>query len=220
MKFLTNFNSFVDYNFIFSHSFNFNATCNDNLVTRKCILTLFNELIIVLVKLENGFFDSFDYQKFWKTVALIVCFNSFHFSRLIYRIFIISMFSSIWLKKISVLLFISFLSMLIGFLKKFQRLAKQNKTKATSARSPVYFIVLMLISYCHFYVTNFQITNLCSIDVSFSVNNNIKGPSINVFFFFLNLILVFRITEGCLLRLGNIKKIICSHLKVVVILTI
>ena len=119
MKFLTNFNSFVDYNFIFSHSFNFNATCNDNLVRRKCILTLFNELIIVLVKLENGFFDSFDYQKFWKTVALIVCFNSFHFSRLIYRIFIISMFSSIWLKKISVLLFISFLSMLIGFLKKF-----------------------------------------------------------------------------------------------------
>ena len=56
MKFLTNFNSSVDYNFIFSNSFNFNATSNDNLVIPKCILTLYTELIIVLAKVKNGFF--------------------------------------------------------------------------------------------------------------------------------------------------------------------
>ena len=63
MKFLTNFNSCVDYKFIFSNSFNFNATWNDNLVMPKCILTLYTELIIVLVKVKNGFLDSYDYQK-------------------------------------------------------------------------------------------------------------------------------------------------------------
>ena len=59
-KFLTIFNSSVDYNFVFSHSFNFNANCDDNLVIPECILTLYTELITVLVKLKNVFFDNFD----------------------------------------------------------------------------------------------------------------------------------------------------------------
>ena len=139
-KFLTIFNSSVDYNFIFIHSFNFNVTCDDNLVISECILKLYTEFITVLVKLKSGFFDSFDYQKLWKTVTLMVCFNSFNFNRLIYRIFMVSMFSLIWLKKISVL-FISFLLMLICFLKKFLRLVKQNLLKIIIAWSPVYFIL-------------------------------------------------------------------------------
>ena len=98
-KFLTIFNTSVAYNFIFSHSFNFNATCNDNLVIPKCISPLYTELTIVLAKLKNVFLDNFSYQKLSKTVALMVCFNSFDFSQLIYRIFIIFMFSLIWLKK-------------------------------------------------------------------------------------------------------------------------
>ena len=117
-KFLTIFNSSVDYDFIF------NATCDDKIT--ECILTLYTELITVLVKLKNVFLDNFDYQKLLKTVALMFCFNSFNSSQLIYRIFIVSMFSLIWLKKISVLLFISFLLMLIDFLKKFWRFVKQN----------------------------------------------------------------------------------------------
>ena len=117
-KFLTIFNSSVDYDFIF------NATCDDKIT--ECILTLYTELITVLVKLKNVFLDNFDYQKLLKTVALMLCFNSFNSSQLIYRIFIVSMFSLIWLKKISVLLFISFLLMLIDFLKKFWRFVKQN----------------------------------------------------------------------------------------------
>ena len=97
-KFLTIFNTSVAYNF-FSHSLNFNATCDDNLVIPECISTLYTELIIVLAKLKNVFFDNFNYQKLWKTVALMVCFNSFDLSRLIYRMFIVFMFSLIWLKK-------------------------------------------------------------------------------------------------------------------------
>ena len=62
-KFLTIFKSYVDYNFVFSHSFKFYANFDDNFVTPECILTLYTELIIV-------------------------CFNSFIFSRQIYRIFI------------------------------------------------------------------------------------------------------------------------------------
>ena len=62
-KFLTIFNSTVDYNFIFSHSFNFNATCDHNLVIPECILTLYTELITVLAKLKNVFFDNSDYKK-------------------------------------------------------------------------------------------------------------------------------------------------------------
>ena len=90
------------------------------------------------------------------------------------------MFSLIWLKKILVLLFISFLLMLIDFLKKFWRFVKQNLLKIVIARSPVYFIVLMLILYYHFYVISCT-NNLCSVDVSVSVNSNINGPSINIF---------------------------------------
>ena len=67
-----------NYNFNFSHSFNYNATCDDNLVTPERILTLYTELIIFLVNLKNGFFDNFDY--FWKTVALMVCSDSFNLS--------------------------------------------------------------------------------------------------------------------------------------------
>ena len=70
--------------------------------------------------------------------------------------------------------------MLIGFLKKFWRLVKQNLLKIVITWEPVYFIVLMLISYNHFYVTNCA-NNLCSVDVSVSVNSNINGPSINIF---------------------------------------
>ena len=111
----------------------------------------------------------------------MVYFNSFDFSRQIYRIFIVSIFSLIGLKKISVLLFISFILMLIDFLKKSWRFVKQDLLKIVIARLPVYFIVLMLILYYNFYVTNCT-SNLYSVDVSvsLSVNNNITGPSINI----------------------------------------
>ena len=79
-NFLTIFNSSVDYNFVFSHSFNFYANFDDNLGIPECILTLSTELITVLFKLRNVFFDNFDYQKLWKTIALMICFNSFIFS--------------------------------------------------------------------------------------------------------------------------------------------
>ena len=179
-KFLTIFNSSVDYNFVFSHSFKFYANFDDNLVIPECILTLYTELITVLFKLRNVFFDNFDYQKLWKTIALMVCFNSFIFSRQIYRIFIVSISSLIWLKKIPVLLFISSLLMLIDSFRKFWRFVKRNLLKIVIARSPGYFIVLMLISYNHYYVNNCTNT-LCSVDVSVSFNSNINGPSINIF---------------------------------------
>ena len=92
------------------------------------------------------------------------------------------MFSLICLKKQKkpVLLFIRFPLMLTGSLKKFWRFKKQNLLKIIRAWSPVYFIVLILISYNR-YVTN--CTNiLCSADVSISVNININGPSINIFY--------------------------------------
>ena len=88
-KFLTIFNSSVDYNFVFSHSFKFYANFDDNLVIPECILTLYTELITVLFKLRNVFFDNFDYQRLWKTIVLMVCFNSFILSRQIYRIFLV-----------------------------------------------------------------------------------------------------------------------------------
>ena len=131
---------------MFSHSFNFDAICDNNLVTPKYISTLYTELSTVLAKLKKVFFDNFDYKKLWETIALMLCFDSFNFSRLLYRIFIDPMFSLIWLKKNSVLLFISFLLMVIGFLKKFWRLKKQILLKMVIARSPVYFMALMLIS--------------------------------------------------------------------------
>ena len=79
-KFFTIFNSSVDYNFVFSRIFKFYANFDDNLVIPECILTLYTELITVLFKLRNVFFNNFDYQKLWKTIALRVCFNSFIFS--------------------------------------------------------------------------------------------------------------------------------------------
>ena len=110
----------------------------------------------------------------------MIFFNSFNFSRLIYMIFIISTFSLIEFKKISVLLFISFLLILIGFLKKFWRLAKQSQLKVATAPLSCYFIVSMLISYNHFYASNCT-NNFCSDDVLVSVNRNINDPSINIF---------------------------------------
>ena len=80
---------------MFSHSFNFDATCDDNLVTPKYISTLHTELSTVLAKVKNVFFDNFDYQKLWETIALMVCFNSFNFSQQIYRIFVVSISSLI-----------------------------------------------------------------------------------------------------------------------------
>ena len=118
-KFLTIFNSSVDYNFVFSHSFKFYANFDDNLVIPEYTLTLYTELIIALFKLTNIFFDNFDYRKLWKTIALMICFNSFNLSRQIYRIFIVSISSLIWLKNIPVLLFISFLLILIDPFEKF-----------------------------------------------------------------------------------------------------
>ena len=142
-------------------------------------LTHYTDLVTVLFKLRNVSFDNFDYQKLWKTIALLVCFNSFNFSRQIYKIFIVSISSLIWLEKILVLLFISSLLMLINpFL--FWRFLKRNLLEIVIVRSPGYFIVLMLISYYHFYVTNCTNT-LCSADVSLSVNSSINGPSINIF---------------------------------------
>ena len=67
-KFLTIFSRSVDYNFIFSHSFKFYADFDDNLVIPECILTLYTDLITVLFKLRNVFFDNFDCQKLWKTI--------------------------------------------------------------------------------------------------------------------------------------------------------
>ena len=125
-KFLTIFNSSVDYNFVFSHSFKFYANFDDNLVIPECILTLYTELITVLFKRRNVFFDNFDYQKLWKTIALMVCFNSFNLSREIYRIFMVSISSLVWLKKNPVLLFISSLLVLIDSFKKFWRFVKRN----------------------------------------------------------------------------------------------
>ena len=79
-KLLTIFNSYVDYSFIFNHSFDFNATYDEHLEIPQFLLALYSELIIVLTKLTNVVFDSFDYQKLWKTVALMVYFNSFNSS--------------------------------------------------------------------------------------------------------------------------------------------
>ena len=90
------------------------------------------------------------------------------------------MFLLIWVTKVSVLLFINFLLMLIYFLKTFWEYLKQNLLKVVIARSPVYFIILMLILYYHFYVTNCT-NNLWSDDVSFTANSNINGPSIDIF---------------------------------------
>ena len=59
-SFLTIFNSSVDYNFVFSHSFNLNANYNNSLVITECILALYTEHITALVKLTNVFFDNFD----------------------------------------------------------------------------------------------------------------------------------------------------------------
>ena len=70
--------------------------------------------------------------------------------------------------------------MLIDSFRKFWRFVKRNLLKILIARSPSYFIILMLISYNHFYVTNYTNTS-CFVDVSVSVNSSISGPLINIF---------------------------------------
>ena len=177
-KFLTIFNSSVDYNFVFC-CFKFYATFDDNFVIPKCILTLYTDLITVLFKLINVFWY-FRLPKLWKTIALMECSNSFNFSRQIYRTFIVSIFSLFWLKKfLFFYLLVLFLLMLIDSFKNFWRFVKRNLLKAVIARSPGYFIVLMLILYNHGYVTNCTNT-LRSVDVSVSVNSKINGSSIYI----------------------------------------
>ena len=70
--------------------------------------------------------------------------------------------------------------MLIDSFRKFWRFVKRNLLKILIARSPGYFIILMLISYNHFYVTNYTNTS-CFVDVSVSVNSSISRPLINIF---------------------------------------
>ena len=70
-KFLTIFNSSVDYNFVFSHSFNFYANFDVNLVIPECILTLYTELITVLFKLGNVFFDNSITKSFGKLLYVL-----------------------------------------------------------------------------------------------------------------------------------------------------
>ena len=98
----------------------------------------------------------------------MVCFNSFNFTRQIYWIFRVPISSLIWLKKIQVPLLSSFILILLESFYNFWRFVKQNLLKIVIARSPVYFIVLMLISYEHFYITNCTNT-LCSVHVPVSV---------------------------------------------------
>ena len=107
--------------------------------------------------------------------------------------------------------------MLIDFFKKFWRFVKRNLLKIVIARSPGHFIVLMLISYNHFYVTNYTNT-LCSVDVSVSVNSNINCPSINIFD--KNFSFSITIAADCLTMSENIKKLPCWHPMVAEILTI
>ena len=107
----------------------------------------------------------------WKTIALMVYFNSIIFS----LYFLLNL-----AKKKPVLSFIRSLLILRDSSKKFWRFVKRNLLKLVIAWSLGYFIVLMLIPYNHFYVTN-RANVLYSVDVSVSVDSNINGPSINIF---------------------------------------
>ena len=159
-----------------------------------------------MFKLRNIFFDNFDYQKLWKTIALMICFNSFNFSRQIYRIFIVSISSLIWLKKIPVLLFISSLLMLIDSFKKFWRSVKRNLLKVVIVLSPVYLIVLMLISYNHFMIL-IALTLYVLLMFPFPL---IAISMVLQWIFLVKIsILVFAIAADCLMMSGNIKKLTC-----------
>ena len=57
------------------------------------VMTIYTELITVSTEMKNVFLENFDYQRPWKTVALIVCFTSFNFIPYISSIFIVSMSS-------------------------------------------------------------------------------------------------------------------------------
>ena len=99
--------------------------------------------------------------------------------------------------------------MLTGFLKRFWRFIQKTLFMKIITWSLVYFVVLMLISYNHFYYTDYTI-NLCSVDVSISFNSTINGLSINILI----------IAAGYLVRFRNMKKSTCWCPKVVVILVI
>ena len=90
------------------------------------------------------------------------------------------------------------------FLKKFSRFVKRNLLKIVIAWSPGYFIVLMLISYNHYYVNNciniyvllfFQFL-LIAISMVLQSTFLVKTS-----------ILVFTIAVDCVMMPGNIKKI-------------
>ena len=100
------------------------------------------------------------------------------------------------------------------------------------ARSPFYFLAVKLISYYHFYITNFtKVLWMCqflliAISMVVSVNSNINifdknfNSFIQIQILYFNSKLVFGIAAGCLMRLGNIKKLTCWHPKLVVIVII
>ena len=75
----------------------------------------------------------------------------------------------------------------------------------------------MLISYNHFYITKF-FNNLCSIDVSGSVNSNTNSPLITSFD--KNFIFSFYNSSRLAYEVKKYQKLICCHPKVVVILVI
>ena len=95
-------------------------------------------------------------------------------------------------------------------------MAKQNLLKII-ARSPVCFIVLM-----HIYIIIFMLLIALTIYVLLMFQFLLIAISIVLQSIFLKKasILVFRIAAGCLMMLGNITKLTCSHPKVMVILTI
>ena len=147
----------------------------------------------------------------------MVCFNSFTFSRQVYRISIVSISSLIWLKKVPVLLFISSLLMLINSFEKFWRFVKRNLLKVVIAWSTGYFVVLMLISYSHFHVTNCSHLYVLLMFQFLLIAISMVLQSI---FLIKTSILVVTVTADCLMMPENIKKLTCWHPEVVQILLI
>ena len=116
------------------------------------------------------------------------------------------MFPLIWLKKISVLQFISFFLMLIDLLKTFRRFVKQNLLNSVTSLFysidanfilSYYYIFMLLIALTIYVLVMFHLL-LIAISVVLQSIFLIKTS-----------ILLFTIAEGCLMRLGNIKKLTC-----------
>ena len=78
------------------------------------------------------------------------------------------------------------------------------------ARSPVDFTVLILISNYPFYVTNCNLFTFQFLLIAISM-------VVQPIFLIKSSILVFTIAAGCLIRLGNIKKLTCWDATLVVI---